>query len=71
MHKKDLKAEDIALQAGVSPATVSRVLNGANNVSEKTKSKVLEAMRYLGHGTLTENLVGLIYRMLLTPSFRI
>lgn len=69
MYKRDLKAEDIALQAGVSPATVSRVLNGVNNVSEKTKSKVLEAMRYLGHGTPTENLVGLILPDASNPFF--
>ncbi len=32
---------DISEKAGVSIATVSRVLNGATNVSEKTKQKVL------------------------------
>ena len=32
---------DISEKAGVSIATVSRVLNGSNNVSEKTKKKVL------------------------------
>ncbi len=32
---------DISEKAGVSIATVSRVLNGGNNVSEKTKKKVL------------------------------
>ena len=31
---------DISEKAGVSIATVSRVLNGSNNVSEKTKKKV-------------------------------
>lgn len=30
---------DISEKAGVSIATVSRVLNGSNNVSEKTKKK--------------------------------
>ena len=33
---------DISEKAGVSIATVSRVLNGSNNVSEKTKKKVLD-----------------------------
>lgn len=35
---------DISEKAGVSIATVSRVLNGSNNVSEKTKAKVLAVM---------------------------
>lgn len=35
---------DISEKAGVSIATVSRVLNGSNNVSEKTKQKVLSVM---------------------------
>ena len=33
---------DISEQAGVSIATVSRVLNGSKNVSEKTRKKVLD-----------------------------
>lgn len=36
---------DISEKAGVSIATVSRVLNGSNSVSEKTKKKVLEVIR--------------------------
>ena len=35
---------DISEKAGVSIATVSRVLNGSNNVSEKTKKKVLDVI---------------------------
>jgi len=35
---------DISEKAGVSIATVSRVLNGSNNVSEKTKRKVLDVI---------------------------
>lgn len=35
---------DISEKAGVSIATVSRVLNGSSNVSEKTKNKVLEVI---------------------------
>lgn len=35
---------DISEKAGVSIATVSRVLNGSNNVSEKTKQKVLDVI---------------------------
>lgn len=40
---------DISEKAGVSIATVSRVLNGSNNVSEKTKRKVLDVMHQYGY----------------------
>lgn len=40
---------DVSMQAGVSIATVSRVLNGNPNVSEKTRTKVLEVMNELGY----------------------
>ncbi len=36
---------DISKKAGVSIATVSRVINGNNNVSEKTRKKVLDIMK--------------------------
>ena len=36
---------DIAKQSGVSIATVSRVLNGGQNVSQKTRNKVLEVIQ--------------------------
>ena len=39
--------KDVAQNAGVSAATVSRVINGAENVSDKTKSKVLCAISLL------------------------
>lgn len=35
---------DISEKAGVSIATVSRVLNGSSNVSDKTKKKVLDVI---------------------------
>ncbi len=35
---------DVSERAGVSIATVSRVLNGNPNVSEKTRLRVLEVM---------------------------
>ncbi|MBZ4649614.1 LacI family DNA-binding transcriptional regulator [Thermosipho sp. (in: thermotogales)] len=41
--------EDVAKKAGVSIATVSRVLNNANNVSEKTKLKVWKAIEELNY----------------------
>jgi len=40
---------DISEQAGVSIATVSRVLNNSNNVSEATKQKVLNAIKDTGY----------------------
>ena len=36
---------DISEKAGVSIATVSRVMNGSSNVSEKTKQKVLDVIK--------------------------
>ena len=38
---------DVARTAGVSAATVSRVINGAANVSDSTRSKVLSAISTL------------------------
>ena len=40
---------DISEKAGVSIATVSRVLNGSSNVSEKTKKRVLDVMNQYGY----------------------
>src|SRR6516164_4161562 len=41
--------KDVAERAGVSTATVSRVLSGVAGVREPLKSKVLEASRALGY----------------------
>ena len=40
---------DVAKLIGVSQQTVSRVANGANYVSEATRSRVLQAMQQLGY----------------------
>lgn len=40
---------DVAARVGVSPSTVSRVLNGRPGISEETRSRVLEAARELGY----------------------
>ena len=40
---------DVSTKAGVSIATVSRVLNGSANVSDKTREKVHAAMLELGY----------------------
>ena len=46
-NKQAVTVYDIALKAGVSPATVSRVLRGATHVGEDKRSSVLEAARAL------------------------
>lgn len=41
--------KDIAKKAGVSTATVSRVINNSPKVAEETKQKVLDAIKKLGY----------------------
>src|SRR5690606_28987723 len=41
--------QQVAKQAGVSVATVSRVMNGQNTVSSKTRIKVEEAIKSLNY----------------------
>jgi len=41
--------DDVARSAGVSTATVSRVLNSAGMVAEQTSRRVLKAVRELGY----------------------
>ena len=43
------KIGDVAQRAGVSPATVSRVLNGSGAVSAERAARVREAARELGY----------------------
>ena len=43
------KLSDVAARAGVSPTTVSRVLNNRGYLSESTRTKVHNAMRELGY----------------------
>ena len=44
-----LSQADVARKAGVSIMTVSRVINGAENVRPETREKVLEAIRELAY----------------------
>jgi DNA-binding LacI/PurR family transcriptional regulator len=43
-----IKLADVAQKAGVSPATVSRIMNGRVQVSPETRERVVEAARRLG-----------------------
>lgn len=41
--------QDVALEAGVDKATVSRVLKGDHRISEKTRVRVMDAVRALNY----------------------
>ena len=43
------KLSDVAKKAGVSPTTVSRVINNYGYISDKTRNKVHEAMKELNY----------------------
>lgn len=66
---------DLAEQAGVSTATVSRVLNGKPGVSAETRKSVLAALDFLGYErpeklrTSSAGLIGLIVPELTNPVF--
>lgn len=69
---------EVAELAGVSLATVSRVINPGAKVSEKTREKVLDAMRQLGYrpnsiaqslATRSSNCVGVLVSELHGPFF--
>lgn len=47
--EKKITIYDVAREAGVSLATVSRVINGSNVVKEKTKQKVLDIVNKLDY----------------------
>lgn len=66
----NLTIKDIAKMAGVSPGTVSKIINNYGGISEKTKKKVLDIIRETGYqptfsakalATKKSNLIGLIY----------
>src|SRR5450631_4664453 len=66
---------DVARKAGVSEATVSRVLNGKPGVSASTRETVLTALDVLGYERPTQlrgdraRLVGLVLPELQNPIF--
>ncbi|MFI0817812.1 LacI family DNA-binding transcriptional regulator [Streptomyces sp. NPDC021098] len=49
MHRPRPTLESVALHAGVSRATVSRVVNGSTRVAEDSRSAVLRAIEELGY----------------------
>ncbi|BCQ24826.1 substrate-binding domain-containing protein [Caballeronia sp. NK8] len=71
--REEVSIADVAERAGVSVATVSRVLNGHTNVREATREKVLEAVAASGYriNELARNLRTAESRLLLTmvPDF--
>ena len=69
------KLAEVAKQAGVSEATVSRVLNGRPGISEATRAAVLTALDVIGYDRPTRlrgqraRMVGLIVPELQNPVF--
>lgn len=61
--------DEIALEAGVSPATVSRVFDKPDMVSERTKKRVLEASVRVGNGAPPAATLGLIVPDTSNPIF--
>ena len=49
INSKAITIRDVASQAGVSVTTVSRVLNGKDDISEETSRKVLAVVQDLGY----------------------
>src|SRR5258705_13228196 len=69
------KLADVAKQAGVSEATVSRVLNGKPGISDTTRAAVLTALDVIGYERPTHlrvrraRMVGLVLPELQNPIF--
>ncbi|HEX6875676.1 MAG TPA: LacI family DNA-binding transcriptional regulator [Nocardioidaceae bacterium] len=69
------RLQDVAAQAGVSEATVSRVLNGKPGVGQETLLQVLTALDVLGYErpaalrSTSAGLVGLVVPELVNPIF--
>ena len=75
MTKNRTSMADIAVHAGVSTATVSRVFNGVGQVSEDTRRRVLTAIDELGYDrppsehTPSTPTIGVIVPELTNPIF--
>lgn len=48
LNKKSITIKEVSIKAGVSTATVSRVLSGANRVRPQTAAAVHQAIAELG-----------------------
>jgi len=73
-----VKLEDVAMAAGVSPTTVSRVMNNRGYISDKTRKKVNDAIEELGYFPnevarslyiSKTNLVGLLFPNVSNPFY--
>ena len=53
--KKKVTIYDVAAEANVSIATVSRVMNQPDSVKEMTTKRVLQAMKTVGYESTNEN----------------
>ena len=71
--------KDVARVSGVSLATVSRVINGTDMVSDKTKEKVMDAVKKLGYNpnsaaralvSQKTNAIGIVVHNLHDPFFQ-
>ncbi len=78
MGSENVTIYDVASEAGVSIATVSRVLRGENKVSEATRKKVLEVIGRLnyrpssiarGMASQTTHSLGIVLPKLLNPHY--
>ncbi|HEX9597589.1 MAG TPA: LacI family DNA-binding transcriptional regulator, partial [Anaerolineales bacterium] len=49
--QKTITIQDVARKAGVSVSTVSRVVNGKNDVAEETIEKVQAVVQELGYAS--------------------
>ncbi len=68
-RKRSPRFADIAAAAGVSPATVDRVFNERESVSDRTRKKVVAASRVLGVQRLLPNTShGLVHIDVLLPT---
>jgi len=48
-HTSKVTIKDVAVHAGVGLGTVSRAINGAPGISDKTKKKIFESIKLLGY----------------------
>ena len=78
MNAENVTIYDIASEAGVSIATVSRVLRGETNVSSSTRKKVQQAIEHRnyrpssiarGLSSRTTHSLGIIRPKLLNPHY--